>query len=55
MKRRHIWIKFDLDDPIGKKFNDIMDFLGVQSCAEGIRHIITTYDLEKMQGKGNAK
>ena len=55
MKRRHIWIKFAPDDPVGKKFNAIMDFLGVQSCAEGIRHIITAYDLEKMQGGGNVE
>ena len=46
----HVWINLKPDDPVGMKFNKIMKFLGVQSRAEGIRHIITAYDLEKMQG-----
>jgi len=41
-----IWIAFDAGDPLGVKFTNIKEYLGVSSKAEVVRHLIKQYSLQ---------
>ena len=41
----HVWIAFEAGDPLGEKFVNIKEALGVNSKAEVIRYLIKQYPL----------
>lgn len=46
---KELWMAFGPEDPIGKKFFEIKEALGLRSRAEVVRHLITAYDLESVR------
>lgn len=45
---KELWMTFVPEDPIGKKFFEIKEALGLRSRAEVVRHLVKTYDLESV-------